>query len=101
MTTGPTVAVKVGGAFQDRGISALDCPVSGGPVGVRNKTLAIMAARYGPAKLPAPLLNPLKRIVIRDSKIEKIPCASATWRKGMWNRCQSVSAPWSCQKCCR
>src|SRR3984957_15697351 len=43
-TTGPTVAIKVGRAFQDHGISALDCPVSGGIVGVKNKTLAIMAS---------------------------------------------------------
>jgi 3-hydroxyisobutyrate dehydrogenase len=42
-TTGPTVAMKVGRAFQERGISALDCPVSGGPVGVKNKTLAVMS----------------------------------------------------------
>ena len=42
-TTGPTVAMKVGQAFQERGISALDCPVSGGPVGVKNKTLAVMS----------------------------------------------------------
>jgi 3-hydroxyisobutyrate dehydrogenase len=42
-TTGPTVAVKVGKAFAERGVAALDCPVSGGTVGVNNKTLAIMA----------------------------------------------------------
>jgi 3-hydroxyisobutyrate dehydrogenase-like beta-hydroxyacid dehydrogenase len=42
-TTGPTVAMKVGKAFEARGIAALDCPVSGGPVGVNNETLAIMA----------------------------------------------------------
>lgn len=43
-TTGPTVAVKVGKAFNAKEIAALDCPVSGGPVGVNNKTLAIMAS---------------------------------------------------------
>jgi 3-hydroxyisobutyrate dehydrogenase len=35
--------MKVGRAFQERGVSALDCPVSGGPVGVKNKTLAVMS----------------------------------------------------------
>ncbi len=43
-TTGPTTARKVGEAFAARGIAALDAPVSGGPIGVRNKTLAVMAA---------------------------------------------------------
>jgi NAD(P)-dependent dehydrogenase (short-subunit alcohol dehydrogenase family) len=35
--------MKVGRAFQERGVSALDRPVSGGPVGVKNKTLAVMS----------------------------------------------------------
>ncbi len=43
-TTGPTVARKVGEAMAARGVEALDAPVSGGPIGVGNKTLAVMAA---------------------------------------------------------
>jgi 2-hydroxy-3-oxopropionate reductase len=43
-TTGPTTARKVGDAMAARGVSALDAPVSGGPIGVRNETLAVMAA---------------------------------------------------------
>jgi len=46
-TTGPTVERKVGEAMSERGVSALDAPVSGGPIGVNNRTLAVMAA--GPA----------------------------------------------------
>jgi len=43
-TTGPTMARKVGEAMAGRGVSVLDAPVSGGPIGVRNETLAVMAA---------------------------------------------------------
>lgn len=43
-TTGPTMARKVGDAMAARGVSVLDAPVSGGPIGVRNETLAVMAA---------------------------------------------------------
>lgn len=43
-TTGPTMARKVGDAMAARGVQALDAPVSGGPIGVRNETLAIMVA---------------------------------------------------------
>jgi 3-hydroxyisobutyrate dehydrogenase len=43
-TTGPTMARKVGDAMAARGVLVLDAPVSGGPIGVRNETLAIMAA---------------------------------------------------------
>lgn len=43
-TTGPTMARKVAEAMAARGVSALDAPVSGGPIGVRNQTLAVMAA---------------------------------------------------------
>jgi 3-hydroxyisobutyrate dehydrogenase-like beta-hydroxyacid dehydrogenase len=43
-TTGPTVARKVAGAMAEGGVSALDAPVSGGPIGVNNETLAVMAA---------------------------------------------------------
>ncbi|MEJ8570430.1 NAD(P)-dependent oxidoreductase [Microbaculum marinum] len=43
-TTGPSVARKVGAALRDRGVSVLDAPVSGGPIGVENETLAVMAA---------------------------------------------------------
>ena len=43
-TTGPTVARRVADAMAARGVAALDAPVSGGPIGVNNKTLAVMAA---------------------------------------------------------
>ncbi|MBZ9992830.1 NAD(P)-dependent oxidoreductase [Mesorhizobium sp. BH1-1-4] len=43
-TTGPTMARKVGDAMAERGVSVLDAPVSGGPIGVRNETLAVMAS---------------------------------------------------------
>lgn len=43
-TIGPSAARKIAAALQQRGISALDAPVSGGPIGVVNKTLAVMSA---------------------------------------------------------
>lgn len=46
-TTGPTVARLVAEAMAARGAQALDAPVSGGPIGVNNRTLAVMAAGPG------------------------------------------------------
>lgn len=43
-TTGPTIARKVGEAMLEKGIAVLDAPVSGGPIGVNNETLAVMSA---------------------------------------------------------
>jgi 3-hydroxyisobutyrate dehydrogenase-like beta-hydroxyacid dehydrogenase len=43
-TTGPTVARKVAAALTQRGIDALDAPVSGGVDGARSGTLTVMAS---------------------------------------------------------
>ncbi|MEP7457319.1 NAD(P)-dependent oxidoreductase [Phyllobacterium sp. SB3] len=43
-TTGPTMARTVADAMTRKGISTLDAPVSGGPIGVRNGSLAVMAS---------------------------------------------------------
>ena len=41
-TTGPRVAREVAKGLAERGITAIDCPVSGGMAGARNGTLALM-----------------------------------------------------------
>lgn len=43
-TIGPTMARSVAKALAAKGIGALDAPVSGGPIGIVNKTLAVMTA---------------------------------------------------------
>ncbi|MBN2152160.1 MAG: NAD(P)-binding domain-containing protein, partial [Candidatus Lokiarchaeota archaeon] len=42
-TTEPSLAIRIHGAASKLGVAALDAPVSGGDVGARNGTLAIMA----------------------------------------------------------
>ena len=41
-TSSPRLAARIAGAASERGLSALDAPVSGGDVGARNATLSIM-----------------------------------------------------------
>src|SRR5262245_38009540 len=55
-TTGPKVATEVAQALSERGIVAVDAPVSGGPSGAEKGTLAVMVS--GPKRL-APELEPL------------------------------------------
>lgn len=57
-TTGPRVAREVADALAVRGITAVDAPVSGGPAGARNGTLAVMIA--GPRHLAEQLTQMLQ-----------------------------------------
>ncbi len=43
-TTGPRVAVEVASGLSAKGITAVDAPVSGGPTGALNGTLAVMVS---------------------------------------------------------
>jgi 3-hydroxyisobutyrate dehydrogenase-like beta-hydroxyacid dehydrogenase len=52
-TTGPKVAAEVAHALGERGIVAVDAPVSGGPSGAEKGTLAVMVS--GPRRLAAEL----------------------------------------------
>jgi 3-hydroxyisobutyrate dehydrogenase-like beta-hydroxyacid dehydrogenase len=52
-TTGPKVAAEVARALSERGIVAVDAPVSGGPAGAEKGTLAVMVS--GPRRLSAEL----------------------------------------------
>jgi 3-hydroxyisobutyrate dehydrogenase len=65
MTTSvPTLAAEIATAARDRGVAALDAPVSGGDVGARNATLVIMAGGDRDAFERAyPLLSRLGRKV--------------------------------------
>ncbi len=48
-TSTPTLAIRIAAAASERGIAALDAPVSGGDVGAKNATLTIMAGGERPA----------------------------------------------------
>jgi len=48
-TSEPSLAVEIGAAAGERGVHALDAPVSGGDVGARNASLSIMVG--GPAEV--------------------------------------------------
>jgi 3-hydroxyisobutyrate dehydrogenase-like beta-hydroxyacid dehydrogenase len=56
-TTGPAVAKVVAEELKARGITAVDAPVSGGPSGAENGTLAVMVA------CPRELLNELRPLL--------------------------------------
>jgi 3-hydroxyisobutyrate dehydrogenase-like beta-hydroxyacid dehydrogenase len=59
-TTGPRVAVEVAKGLEDKGIVAVDAPVSGGPAGAEKGTLAVMVS--GPKRLSS-ALTPLLGII--------------------------------------
>lgn len=67
MTTSlPTLAVEIAAAARERGLAALDAPVSGGDVGARNATLVIMVGGEPEAfERALPLLSVLGRTVTR------------------------------------
>ena len=52
-TTGPRVAIEVAKGLEEKGIVAVDAPVSGGPSGAEKGTLAIMVS--GPKRLTGEL----------------------------------------------
>jgi len=59
-TTGPRVAIEVARGLAAKGITGVDAPVSGGPMGAQKGTLAIMVS--GPAEVAA-RLEPLLRVL--------------------------------------
>jgi len=59
-TTGPLVAGEVAKALEERGIVAIDAPVSGGPAGAAKGTLAVMVS--GPKRLEKEL-TPILSII--------------------------------------
>jgi len=59
-TTGPRVAAEVAQGLQEKGIVAVDAPVSGGPAGAEKGTLAVMAS--GPKAL-SDQLTPLLAVI--------------------------------------
>jgi len=62
-TTGPSTAIEVAAALKDRGIAAVDAPVSGGPGGAERGTLAVMvAAPSGVVDELRPLLSVLGKV---------------------------------------
>ena len=65
-TSEPSLAAEVAQAASERGVDALDAPVSGGDVGARNAALVIMVGGSEQAFDRArPLLETLGRLVVR------------------------------------
>lgn len=59
-TTGPRVAIEVAQGLAAKGITGVDAPVSGGPMGAQKGTLAIMVS--GPGEVTA-RLEPILRVL--------------------------------------
>lgn len=76
-TTGPRVARMVAEGLASKGITAVDCPVSGGLAGARNGTLALMvscpAAAYGQ-------LRDLLTVFGKPIFVSEIPGAAQTMK---------------------
>ncbi len=62
-TTGPRVAIEVAEGLSAKGIVAADAPVSGGPTGAKNGTLAIMVS------CPASAFSNLKPVLSTFGKV--------------------------------
>jgi len=66
-TSSPSLAVRIAEKAAERGLAALDAPVSGGDIGARNATLTIMVGGDERAFAEAePLLGVLGKSVIRQ-----------------------------------
>jgi 3-hydroxyisobutyrate dehydrogenase-like beta-hydroxyacid dehydrogenase len=64
-TTGPRVAIEVAQGLAAKGITSVDAPVSGGPMGAQKGTLAIMVS--GPGEVTArlePILRALGKVFV-------------------------------------
>jgi 3-hydroxyisobutyrate dehydrogenase len=64
-TSEPSLAVEIHQAARERGVDALDAPVSGGDVGARNGTLVIMVGGDAEAFARArPVLEPMGQTIV-------------------------------------
>lgn len=66
-TSEPTLAQEIFAAAKERGVEALDAPVSGGDVGARNATLVVMVGGTEPAfQRVLPLLEKLGQKIVLE-----------------------------------
>jgi 3-hydroxyisobutyrate dehydrogenase len=66
-TSDPALAVRIAAAAEEKGLKALDAPVSGGDIGARNATLTIMAGGDEAAfERVKPILDCMGKTVIRQ-----------------------------------
>jgi 3-hydroxyisobutyrate dehydrogenase len=66
-TTAPTLAIAIADAARERGVSAVDAPVSGGDVGARNAALSIMiGGEPGDVARARPLFEVLGKNVVHQ-----------------------------------
>lgn len=76
-TTGPRVARLVAEGLADKGITAVDCPVSGGLAGARNGTLALMVS------CPVAVYDQLRELLTVFGKpifVSEVPGAAQTMK---------------------
>ncbi len=66
-TSEPSLAVEIYSAAKERGVDAIDAPVSGGDVGARNATLSIMVGGdEEPIERVRPLLETMGKTIVRQ-----------------------------------
>jgi 3-hydroxyisobutyrate dehydrogenase len=66
-TSEPSLAVEISHAARERGVDAIDAPVSGGDVGARNATLSIMVGGDDePVRRVRPLLETMGKTIVRQ-----------------------------------
>ena len=66
-TSSPSLAVSISRAAKERGLTAVDAPVSGGDVGARNAALSIMVGAEPDAFLRiTPLLQIFGKVIVRQ-----------------------------------
>src|ERR1700722_18819965 len=76
-TTGPRIAIEVAKGLEEKGIVAVDAPVSGGPSGAEKGTLAIMVS--GPERLKSELL-PILEIIGKGFWVGEAPGLGQTMK---------------------
>ncbi|RLJ63778.1 NAD(P)-dependent oxidoreductase [Sulfurisoma sediminicola] len=95
-TIAPSAARDIAARHAERGVHFVDAPVSGGGVGARNATLAIM---WGGAPLLAPRLEPLFRVL--GQTVVHVGAAGAGQVAKACNQMVMVSAIAACAEAAR
>lgn len=66
-TSEPTLAIEIAGTCADRGVAAIDAPVSGGDIGARNGTLSIMiGGDEDPVEQVRPVFETMGKTIVRQ-----------------------------------
>ena len=66
-TSEPTLAIEIADTCADRGVAAIDAPVSGGDIGARNGTLSIMiGGDEDPVEQVRPVFETMGKTIVRQ-----------------------------------